>query len=229
MMKMDEYQLKARLYPCIVSMLTLAGYIVILIDTVYGEKIDVYCKLFEFGFVTAAASFFLRELCRSVSKHLFQFLMFKEDETDMPTTKMLLYKNKDFSKQTIDNIVKKIDVDLQLKIDPNDDSYDNRKVIAEAVQSIRGKYFNNKLLKGYNIAFGFRRNLMGGAVVSTGILIVMQGVISIFYGYPMEKVAAICFLLNIVLFGFSWLTLMSTGRSYAKQLFSIYLGDRKNG
>lgn len=227
--KMDEYQLKARFYPCIVSMLALSSYVVILINMIYVEETEFYYKLLEFGFVVAAASFFLREFCRSVSKHMFQFRMSKEDETDMPTTKMLLYKYKYLSKQTVDNIVKKINADLQLKIDPNDDSYDNRKVIAEAVQSIRGRYYNNKLLKGYNIAFGFRRNLMGGIVVSTGILIFMQGVILIFYGYPMEKIAAICFLLNAGLFGFAWLTLMSTGRSYARQLFAIYLGDRKNG
>ena len=42
------------------------------------------------AFVYAAIGFFVRSLFRDASKMIFQFPMFKEDETDMPTSKPLI-------------------------------------------------------------------------------------------------------------------------------------------
>lgn len=228
-MKMDEYQLKARFFPSVIAMLSPAIYVMLLIDIDFNLNFNDTWKMSATVIILAAVSFLVQGLCRNISKYLFQFPLFREDETNMPTTKMLLYQTTLLSRQSVDNIVKMIEGDLHLKIDPQDNSEENRKVIAEAVRSIRGNFYNNKLLKGYNIDFGFIRNLMGGLILSTAILVLMHLIVVLFYSYPMEKVAAICFIVNFVLFLIAWGTLMSTGRAYARQLFSIYQGDNKNG
>lgn len=225
LMKMDEYQLKARFFPCVLAMVSLIVYVIPLIDI----DLNNLWKLPALGVVWAAVGFFVQGVCRNISKYLFQFPLFKEDETNMPTTRMLLYKTTLLSRQSLDNIVKDIRDDLHLRIDPQDESEENRKVIAEAVRSIRGRYYNNKLLKGYNIDFGFIRNLMGGVIFSTIILIFVHICVTMFYCQSMGKMAAISFGVNAVLFLIAWCTWMSTGRSYARQLFSIYQGDKKNG
>lgn len=58
--------------------------------------------------VYAALGFYIRELFRSTSKMIFQFPLFKEDETKMPTTELLLWKNKLLSRSQIEQVHHKL-------------------------------------------------------------------------------------------------------------------------
>ena len=67
--------------------------------------------------IYGAVGFFARSLFRDASKMIFQFPMFKEDETDMPTTRLLLWNDsKALSKNEIEIIAKKVEDDFGIHI-----------------------------------------------------------------------------------------------------------------
>lgn len=68
------------------------------------------------GVVYSALAYWIRQLFIDASKILFQFPMFKEDETEMPTTKLLLWtSDKRKSEVEIRQIARKIFEDFGIK------------------------------------------------------------------------------------------------------------------
>ena len=167
-----DYELYARKYPAIVAMLipaALTSYLllnnfpnIIGIGNIIIESLAYFVPI---AIIYGAIGFFARSLFRDASKMIFQFPMFKEDETDMPTTRLLLWNDsKALSKNEIEIIAKKVKDDFGIRLLSQEETIKNpqeaRKTIVSAVGKIREVTRDNPNLLNYNIDFGFCRNYL---------------------------------------------------------------------
>lgn len=179
--------------------------------------------------VGAALGFFCRELFRQTSKRLFQFKLFQEDETKMPTTEYLLYKNHIASCQRIDQIRKKVKLDfgsdLPTEKEQQENDFDSRLRIVEIVGAIR-KVTHGEILTQANYRYGFRRNLLGGLIWAFFLMVVL-----LFF----------CLLIGIVIwptiigiiiisfqFFLAFMSLQPAAKNYARTLFDTFLTTNIN-
>ena len=192
--KNDKYTKYARIYPAVVAMLLPSMAL-----THYLYNLEIFKELFkqisdswEFvilfipsALIFSSIGYLARDFFRSISKILFQYPLFKEDETYMPTTDLLIYKKSSYSSTYIDKIMDHIEKDLGLKLKRKEEQslneIETRKEIANAVQLIRNKTRGDKILLQYNIEFGFCRNLMGGLAVSLifTILLIISSIVQV--------------------------------------------------
>ena len=171
--------------------------------------------------IYGAIGYSSRELFRSISKIIFQYQLFGEDETKMPTTDLLLLSKSPFSESYIKKIRQKVYDDFKIKIRGKINELEERKEIANVVQLIRNVTRNDKILLQYNLQFGFLRNLMGGLVAAIVITISII-LLSIVFKTPIILHLILC---TVELFAliFSFLILKYRARAYARQLYAVYL------
>lgn len=178
--------------------------------------------------VFLALGYFLRERVRATSKLLFQFPLFKEDETHMPTTDFLMWSSdySDEMKRTIRNKVKKdFNYTMPSKEDEQKDEKAARKNIAAIVGSMRNKAreSGDAVYTQANYRYGYNRNLLGGLVWSfiiTAVLMILNFLIkSICYKWFIGALALIVIWGLVEFFVFY----KYSARNYARQLFDTYL------
>ena len=178
--------------------------------------------------VFLALGYFLRERIRATSKILFQFPLFKEDETHMPTTDFLMWSS-DYSDEMKKAIRKKVKLDFNYtmpsKEDEKKDEQAARKNIAAIVGSMRNKAreSGDVVYTQANYRYGYNRNLLGGLVWSFLITIFLMGL-----NFLIQSVSYKWFiiaLILIVLWGLlEYLVFYKySARNYARQLFDTYL------
>lgn len=227
------YEKKARLYPVIVSML-----IPFVLFTIIGNNMlssfdklehiwNILISIIPASLVTGAFGYGVKNLARTTSKALFQFPLFKEDETNMPTTEILLHSSDMFSLQKKRLIRDKIKQDLGLELmDEEQERLNEREarlIIVDAVKQIREKTRENQILFNYNCNYGFIRNFMGANVWS--FLIAFSLMIFNFFNPVIDNSITINItLLTIFLFPLSYYLLKLNGREYARQLYTAYMG-----
>lgn len=175
-----------------------------------------------------ALGFFLRERIRATSKILFQYPLFKEDETMMPTTDLLMWSS-DYANEMKKAIRKKVKevfgYNMPTKAQEAKDPNAARKTIAPIVGAIRKKARDSgdMVYTQANYRYGFNRNLIGGLVWSfalTFLLMVINFIIPcIHWQWFVGALIFICLwgLLEFYVF------LRSSARSYARQLFITFL------
>lgn len=178
--------------------------------------------------VFLALGYFLRERVRATSKLLFQFPLFKEDETHMPTTDFLMWSSdySDEMKRAIRNKVKKdFNYTMPSKEDEQKDEKAARKNIAAIVGSMRNKAreSGDAVYTQANYRYGYNRNLLGGLVWSfiiTAVLMILNFLIkSICYKWFIGALALIVIWELVEFFVFY----KYSARNYARQLFDTYL------
>lgn len=178
--------------------------------------------------VFLALGYFLRERVRATSKLLFQFPLFKEDETHMPTTDFLMWSSdySDEMKRAIRNKVKKdFNYTMPSKEDEQKDEKAARKNIAAIVGSMRNKAreSGDAVYTQANYRYGYNRNLLGGLVWSfiiTAVLMILNFFIkSICYKWFIGALALIVIWGLVEFFVFY----KYSARNYARQLFDTYL------
>ena len=178
--------------------------------------------------VFLALGYFLRERVRATSKLLFQFPLFKEDETHMPTTDFLMWSSdySDEMKRAIRNKVKKdFNYTMPSKEDEQKDEKADRKNIAAIVGSMRNKAreSGDAVYTQANYRYGYNRNLLGGLVWSfiiTAVLMILNFLIkSICYKWFIGALALIVIWGLVEFFVFY----KYSARNYARQLFDTYL------
>jgi hypothetical protein len=226
------YEKRARLYPVITAMLIPLFLLIQLSSQSLStfsnlEHIwNIIISIIPATLITGALTYGLKNLARSTSKAIFQYSLFKEDETRMPTTDLLLWKNNKISKQNKIIIREKINLFFGLELLNEDQELDNeseaRLVIVDAVKRIREKTRDNRILFDYNCNFGFIRNYLGASFLSL-IVIVCLGLINLFI--PLisfwQFIAAIIIIL--ISFPISIFVLKQNGKEYANQLFNAFL------
>ena len=232
--KIDPYTKYARVMPSVVAMLLpCVSFVCLLLQlpqlqsafaswNILAKCITLFLPL---SVVFGSCGYAMREFFRSISKILFQYQFFKEDETAMPTTDLLVYRCSSFSENYIKKIAEKIKCDFGLSLRGKQEQEFNekeaRKEIANAVQLIRNVTREDKILLQYNIQFGFCRNLMGGLVVAVFLSLTM--IIVALVNNIELTILLILLTLKILMFLLAWFLLKYRGRAYARQLFVAYI------
>lgn len=117
----DEYQRKARFYPGILAMAPVV-YCLFAIFPIEGTIDTFVVRVLIGAGVCCAISFLTQDLCRCISKVVFQIPQFSEDETHMPTTDLMLKTKTSMDLSRIKNIVNKIKKDFNVEINIDDNS-----------------------------------------------------------------------------------------------------------
>lgn len=224
-MKINQYELKARLFPAVISMtpLFVLSYFFLNSKLAMLTQYVLEIKIFSYGTVGLIFIFLYMHICRLLGK-IYQNTFFKGD-LFMPTTEYLLYSNGHYSSEFKDKIRKKIRSDFNMESPKPEDekSYnlESRKIISEAVSQIRLKVGGGKLLLQHNIEYGFWRNLIGGATVS-----LLLSLIDIYlmrenqFALVISVVLFIVFFLIVIL---SKYIIRKLGNNYARVLIEEYL------
>lgn len=235
---MKDYELHARKYPAIVAMLIPAAYTTWMLIEYFPKVISVGNMIISaiacfvpIAIVYGAIGFFARSLFRDASKMLFQFPLFKEDETEMPSTRLLLRTDKKaLSKNELDLIAQKIETDFNIRLlslkETKKDINEAKKTIVSAVGKIREVTRKNPNLLQYNIDFGFCRNYLGGSVYSVLALIVLA-IVSYATNIFNWKVIVLASGIQVALSIVMYITLRFKGYTYARALFNAYMSDAK--
>ena len=238
MLMMDKYIRVARIYPAILGVLPSF----VLLAMCMGKWFPQYQELagnlkwmlgLTCGTVAAsmAVGYLVRELFKETSKVLFQYPLFKRDETEMPTTKMLLWQNKAISDAYHKEIAAKIEAEFGIKLPTREEEQINldeaKKIVADAVCQIRQNCRGDEILRQYNIEFGFCRNYLGASVWSC-LFIVVAMVINAFYGWWPWLVLVGGIVLQLVLMVACYMMLEIRGWAYARCLYATFTGKSLN-
>ncbi|WP_242157346.1 hypothetical protein [Aestuariivivens sediminis] len=228
-MKINEYYIKARLFPTILTSIPILG----LYYFGFSEKLIEFMTFLE-GYkwasditLSIALIYFLVQINRLISKELFQNIFFKE-EINMPTTNFLLNSDTTLAKSIKSQIVQKIATDFNIHLldsrAENENEEEARKTISSAVAQVRNVTRDNSMLLQHNIEYGFIRNLIGGSVLAT--IISILNIFLFQYTYPNQFAVN----LNVILLGvyivliiFSKFLINRYGKYYAKILFEQFL------
>lgn len=180
--------------------------------------------------VSLAVGYLVRELFKETSKVLFQYPLFKKDETEMPTTKMLLWQNEAISPAYHKEIAAKVKSTFGIKMPTREEEQVNlsvaKQTIADAVYQIRQHTRGDMILRQYNMEFGFCRNYLGAGVWSI-ILILGLSIANIFCGWLSWWALAIAFVLQILLMVACYKMLDIRGWAYARYLYATFAGENK--
>jgi hypothetical protein len=175
-----------------------------------------------------ALGYFLRDRIRATSEILFQYPFFKEDETRMPTTDLLMW-NSDYPDEMKKAIRKKVKevfgYNMPTKAQEAKDPNAARKTIAPIVGVIRKKARDSgdMVYTQANYRYGFNRNLLGGLVWSFALtlLLMIINIITpcIHWGWFVGALIFICLWVLLEFYVF----LKYSARNYARQLFATFL------
>lgn len=233
---MDKYIRVARVYPAVIGMLPTCILLAMCMgewfpqyEAVAGNVKWVLCLVGGTALVSMAIGYLVRELFKETSKWLFQYPMFKKDETEMPTTKMLLWQNAAISPAYHKVIAAKVKAELGIKLPTAEEEKADlalaKKTIAEAVNQIRQNCRGDEILRQYNIEFGFCRNYLGAGIWSI-LFISGIGVVNIFWGWLSWWAIGLTLVIQLLLILACYLLLESRGETYAKYLFATFTGKK---
>lgn len=231
---MDKYIRVARVYPAVIGMLPTCILLAMCMgewfpqyEAVVGNVKWVLCLVGGTALASMAVGYLVREVFKETSKWLFQYPMFKKDETEMPTTKMLLWQNAAISPAYHKVIAAKVKATFGIKLPTAEEEKADlalaRKTIADAVYQIRQNCRGDEILRQYNIEFGFCRNYLGASVWSV-LFIISIGVTNFFYGWLPWWTIVVALVLQVLLMAGSYMLLEVRGWAYAKYLFATFTG-----
>ena len=224
------YEKRARLYPVIITLALPIGllsyFLVNLLPVEINLATRVVVSLVPTGLLTAAFSFYFKNFVRSISKWIFQFRYFKENESYMPTTELLLWNNQKFTDSYKKRIREKIKETYNVKLSTKESEAKNeqeaRKLIAEIIPQLRNITRDNDILFDYNCYFGSMRNALGGCVVAM-LIIVILFIINLKYVVVPILLLIIPFVLYLLSFIIAKPLLKYFGYEYARKLYDAFM------
>lgn len=230
---MDRYLRVARLYPAVVGMIPTCILLTLCIDEwfpayeKYAGNLQALMGLIGgTALVCVAVGYMMREVFKSTSKILFQYPLFKFEETEMPTTQRLLWSkgiiSESYHQQIADKVEKTFGVHLLTKDEELQNPHEAKLAIANAVLQMRGYTRGEKFLRQYNYEYGFCRNYLGAGVWSL-VFISAIGITNVFLGWLPTSMVVAFFLGQILLMLLFFYFLKWRAKEYAKYLFSTFL------
>lgn len=230
---MDKYIKVARVYPAVLGMFPPCILFAISMGKWFPQYLDLvgnikwaFCMLGGTALVSIAVGYLVRELFKETSKWLFQYRLFKKDETEMPTTKMLLWQDSAITPVYHKIIASKVKNTFGIKLPTQEEEKADldmaKKTIAEVVSLIRQSCRDDEILRQYNIEFGFCRNYLGASVWSI-LLIISISIVNIFCSWLPWWVLVAALVFQVVLMVGCYLLLETRGWSYAKYLFATFV------
>lgn len=228
-MKFNLYFLFARLTPALICSVPFFVLYFFFLNPLLGPFLTSLFALKPLGDISVSAAFIvlLTMTGRSVSKDVFERVLFRSDMTRMPGVDFLLHFGTEYTPNFKAKIHEKINSDFGIQIlTANAELKDEmaaRKVIAEAVSLVRHKIKDGRLLLQHNMEYGFFRNLIGCSVIAVVISLINVWVFSVVapdsLALPVSIVTTIAYAIPILLSGI----LMKThGKRYARILFQEY-------
>ena len=186
--------------------------------------------LLPMAVIYAAIGFYIRELFRYVSKKVFQFKLFRKDETKMPTTQFLLWHDTKLPQEMKRSVRERVlqDYNYQMFTDrkEKENEYEARLNIVGAVGLIRQSLRQNSILEQSNYRYGFQRNLLGG-LVCVAILILFIQIFALIVGIGMSTELMIGLLIVSLQGTLAFLQLREAAERYAWTLFEVYVSNKE--
>ena len=231
---MDKYEKEARVYPAIAGMIIpiilTALYVISYIpDTLnVWENIIATIGLFiPVALIYGAIAYWIRQLFIDASKQLFQFPLFKQDETEMPTTKLLLWSSdKRKSEAEIKQIAAKVKRDFGIQLFSKDEELANpaeaKRAIADAVGKIREVTRENENLQQYNRKYGFCRNYLGACVYAIAAILFAL-IINLLLEMPYTNILLVALVVQVLLAGIDYWSYRYKAYDYARAMYNAYM------
>lgn len=180
----DKYIRVARVYPAVLGLFPICTLLAMCIEdwfpcyeALFGNAKNVFWLIGGTSLINLALGYLVSELFRETSKWLFQYQLFKKDETEMPTTKLLLWQTSAISSDYHNAIAIKVNEIFGMKLPTREeekvDLESTKKVIVDVVSQIRQLCRGDKILRQYNIEFGFCRNYLGASVWSICLIVIL--------------------------------------------------------
>ena len=231
---MNKYEKEARVYPAIAGMLIPIILTTLYITSFIPETFDVYeaiiAKIGLFipvALIYGALGYWIRQQFIDASKQLFQYKLFKEDETEMPTTKLLLWNSPVRKSETdIKLIAAKVKREFGIQLLSKDEEEANpseaKRTIVDAVGKIREVTRKNENLQQYNRKYGFCRNYLGACVYATGAIILAL-VVNFILDMPYARILLIALAIQVLLGIIDFASYKSRGYDYARAMYNAYI------
>ena len=231
-MKMNNYEKRARVYPAIVAMVVPVIFTTVFFSGIVKQWLPSWTIALRFlvafvpvATVYAALGYMSRELFRWTSKQIFQFPIFNEDETNMPTTRLLLWSDSsipDESKKVLrQKIENKYGKQLYGKKQEEAKPKEAALAIAHVVRSIRQDTREDKILLQYNYEYGFSRNYLGASIWAIAFILIFW-IINAHSNVLPNNVFVIALLCQVVLDLFVFVSMKHNAKAYARQLFASF-------
>lgn len=231
---MDKYEKEARVYPAIAGMIIpivlTTLYITSFIPNTFEAWESIIAKIGLFipvALIYGALAYWIRQLFIDASKQLFQFRLFKEDETEMPTTKLLLWSSTERkSEADIKQIAAKVNTDFGIQLLSKDEEISNpseaKRVIVDAVGKIREVTRKNENLQQYNRKYGFCRNYLGACVYAIGAIILTL-VVNFIMDMPYAKILLVALGGQVLLGIIDYVSYKFKAYDYARAMYNAYI------
>ncbi len=226
---MDEYGIKARYIPTFLAVVPFVHFLIILVGPSFWSDIADSMKWmlisnFSFSLVLMVA---LVEFQCGMAKVLIEYDVFGEGGRYFPTTDSLLYSGGIISREMKDKVhdrIKKVfGCTLYDASQEEQDPENARDLAREAICKVVRFVDKAPIVKGYEIRYGFFRNLIGG-VIFCGIGSLGSAVV---YGLEQNWRIMSFFLLIIyfymILYGCRKLILRRLSLAYADNLLLVFL------
>lgn len=216
----NEYTIKARFFPAIISVLPLVVLKHFFINHYFSLSLG--RVVFDDVSVIIILIYLLAQINRFVSKTFF------ENKNAFPSVQMLLPSNGRLSEEYRKNLVRKIKNDFDLTLpslsDENKDPVSAKTKVKEIVRSIVHKVKDGRLLLQFNIEYGFVRNLVGGSTVAA--VVSLLNIALFWFAFPNKTLLITCAILFVAYFVpiiFSKRILNHYSNEYAEMLIREYL------
>jgi len=225
----DEYTWKARIFPCIISVLPVFIIWFFLSENIQLRELTSFLLSIKFyGGITFSIVFlyFYAQVIRITSKY-FENKYFIHN-SGFPATYLMMYSDQTFSSNCKDKfrdlVRKKFGIEILDEKQETDKPDEARKRLNEATKQIILSVGDGELVKQQNIWYGFVRNMLGGAIYS--LIICLLGIITglIVNGSTlMIIILAILTFLYATLLVFRKQILTQNAEAYAKQLIAEFM------
>lgn len=167
----DEYEIKARYLPCLVSIIPLSHSLIGFLGAAFFSHLTAESNWL---LVVSNISFpLIMVLCLMqiqvvFSKTVIETNVFGQNGVRFPTTEMLLLTGGIISQEKKllirDNLSKSFGINFPMKDDETANQENSRMLARDAVAFIRKKVGKGIMTHQYNIRYGFFRNLIGGSI-----------------------------------------------------------------
>lgn len=232
MTKFNIYTIYARFFPAILSALPLFVLWFFLSDNIQVRELGGYLLSLKFyGGITLSIVFlyFYAQVLRITSKVIEQKHF--HSNTGFPTTYLMTYTDKTFSKSYKDkyrqSVKRDFKIDLLSETEEVADFVEAKKRLDEVAKLIKVKIKSGYLVLNQNVWYGFVRNLIGGSLYS-----VLFCTINIIVGAKYNN--SLLIISSIILFPvyaamllFYKQILTQTAEAYANQLIAEFLQQAK--
>ncbi len=164
----DEYEIKARYIPCLISIIPFVHFLTLLLGESFWKSLsdNISWLLVADLSLSIVIAIALIQLQCGIAKHWIEESIFGKGGKYFPTTDMLLFSDQTLSRNSKMLIRERVLHDFKFKLMDDKQEYSDkdeaRRLSREAIGFIRGFVGKGRITHQYNIRYGFMRNLIGG-------------------------------------------------------------------